>query len=337
LTRKQAESLQKSEHALILDFAYPKKEVWTGLRTANAIVNRVALDNGGLIWDEETREVFTPKAWDAKRIASWTEDFPDAPDHTVIHAYRNEEHVRAITLGMRKFGLPDVVVEDFSWSENRDMGNLINLFCQAMVEGAVLPDNGNFDLDIHAIRSSKVRDPQVKTIKPNASAIARLVLRKGKWEEGDPRNHLIEIGFDRYKGPDLHARQDNLLSNLFGWEDKTFFVKHTEELLAASRRAKEKLPELRKAFLNGLSPGEYIQIKAPFRVPTGGNEWMWVEITAWEGPKIKGLLKNEPFDIPQLHGGQEVTVSQKEVFDYLWHHSDGKNEGNETSEIIARQ
>ena len=337
LTREQAEALQESKQALILDFAHPKKEVWSGIRTANAIVSRLAHEGGGLIWDEETREVFTPDSWDAKRITSWTDEVPDVSDHTVIHAYRKDEYVRAITLGMAKLGLPDVVIEDFSWSANRNMGHLINLFAQAMAEGALLPDNAAFALDLRAIKNAKVREPQVKSLKANATAIARLTLKKGKWEEGDPRNRLIEVGFDGYPGPDLHAKQEKLLGELFGWEDATTPVRHTEDLLAASRKAKEKLPALREAFQKGLAPGEFIQVKAPFRVPTGGNEWMWVEVTAWTGSEIKGLLKNEPFNIPNLHGGQEVTVLQDDVFDYIRRRADGTQEGNETGKIIERQ
>jgi uncharacterized protein YegJ (DUF2314 family) len=61
---------------------------------------------------------------------------------------------------------------------------------------------------------------------------------------------------------------------------------------------------------------------------------MWVEITAWEGANIKGMLKNEPFNIPSLHGGQVVKVRQEDVFDYIRYYPDGRKEGNETGAII---
>jgi uncharacterized protein YegJ (DUF2314 family) len=59
-------------------------------------------------------------------------------------------------------------------------------------------------------------------------------------------------------------------------------------------------------------------------------------VTAWEGRTIKGLLKNEPFDIPDLHAGQVVEVDEEDVFDYIRQRPDGSREGNETAEIIAR-
>ncbi len=154
-----------------------------------------------------------------------------------------------------------------------------------------------------------MRDPQVSSLKPNAKVVAHLTLLQGKWEEGDPRNRLIEIGFDKYPGRDAHARRDALLSSLYGWEDAIKRVRSDDrELMAASRRARTKLPKLRADFASGLAPGEFIQVKAPFAVSKGGNEWMRVDVTEWKGKRTRGLLKNEAFDIPDLHGGQIVDV-----------------------------
>jgi uncharacterized protein YegJ (DUF2314 family) len=319
-----------------MDFGHPGRRVWEALQTANRVAEMMARETGGLLWDEETREVFRPDEWHKRRVASWTDLVPNVSDHTTIHSYKSDEYVRAITLGMSKFGLPDVVIEDFSWSLNRNMGNLINSFCQSMAEGAVVKESGPFDLDLRALKNKKVRDLQMESLKSNSTAVALLTLKKGTWEEGDPKNRLIEIAFDRYSGSDVHARQENMLSSLFGWEDRLTTVRHDEQLLAASRNAKAKLPMLYKAFTKGLEPGEFILVKAPFETTDGGNEWMWVEITAWKGNKIKGLLKNEPSNIPSLHGGQLVEVKQEDVFDYMRHYPDGREEGNETGAIIEK-
>ena len=152
-----------------------------------------------------------------------------------------------------------------------------------------------------------------------------------------PRNRLVQITFDRYKNRDLHARQEELLSTMFGWEDLVIGVRHDDALLAASRKAREQLPALREHFNKSMKPGEYVQIKVPFPASGGGNEYMWVEISSWNGDKIKGLLKNEPVNIPTLHGGQMVEVSEAKIFDYLHTQPDGTQEGNETSKIIQAQ
>jgi uncharacterized protein YegJ (DUF2314 family) len=336
LTRDQAQALQRAEQALILDFAHPASMSASALRTALQLTEQVARDTNGLLWDEETREIFTPDEWHKRRLDSWAGDTPDVLQHIVIHTYKSDKLVRAITLGMSKFGFPDVVVSDFSWSLNQSVGNLINLFAQSMVEGSVMKTSGMYDLDLRSVNNANVRQGQLATLKPNAAAIAKLSLVKGAWEDGDPRNRLVEIRFDRYPGPDHYARQEAMLRALFGSEDSVQRVKHTNELLEASRAANAKLPTLREAFRRGLKPGEYIQVKAPFAMPDGGNEWMWVEVTSWNGDAISGLLKNEPANIPSLHGGQMVKVSQSKVFDYIRRDADGHEDGNETGKVLKR-
>lgn len=336
LTKAQAEQLQQSQQALILNFSYPKQYVWVGLHEATTLLEDIARQSGGMLWDEMTRQIFTPDEWHKSRLTDWHKGVPVISSHITIHAYKDGEFIRAISLGMQKFGLPDVVVDNFSWSMNRSMGNIINLFTQVMAEGATFNKVGEFDLDIKAINHPTVRDSHIDSLSDNATGVARLSFQQGVWEEGDPYNRLIHITFNRYDGNDEHARQDAMITSLFGAEDSVSYINHNDELLAASKKAKEKLPALRSIFNAGLQPGEYIQVKAPFETPDGGNEWMWVEISHWSATTIKGLLKNEPYHIPDLHAGQMVTVKQQDVFDYIRQYPDGTREGNETGVIIQK-
>jgi uncharacterized protein YegJ (DUF2314 family) len=336
LSQEQAQALQKSEEAFVLQFSHPRENVWAGLRNANALVEEIARKTNGLVWDEETREVFSPDAWHEKRLKPWPGDVPDISGQTVIHVYKKDELERAITLGMTKIGLPDVVVDGISWSSNGQVGHLINLFCQAMAEGAVFEKLGKFTLELRAIKNSEVRDAQLKSLKGNSMGVAYLSLRPGVWEEGDPKNRLIQLTAEKYVGNDTTAKQSRMLSCFFGWEDRVTDVEHSDELLEESRKERAKLPGLRKHFNAGLQPDEFILVKAPFKTPDGGNEWMWVEITYWKENLIRGTLENEPFRIPDLHAGQVVEVWQGDVFDYIRQYPDKHREGNTTGEIIRK-
>ena len=337
LSPDEAESLQGTEAVLILDWAYSKEDVWSGMRSALEITSALARSTGGLIWDEATREVFAPDAWDERRLGEWSADVPNMTRHTVIHAYREGEFLRAVTLGMEKVGLPDVVINGFPGSFGRNMGHVSNLFCQALAEGAAAEVPGEFDLDFRTIENPDVREPQVSNLLSGATGVARLSLDVGRREEGDPVNRLIEITFDRGTGPDKHAKQVHLLSEAFGSEDSVSRIEHDEAIQAASKRAREKLPTLRNDFNQGLAPGELILVKAPFATPDDGREWMWVEVTAWNEDVVTGSLANEPFDIPTLHAGQQVEVSTADVFDYIRKLPDGTTEGNETGEVIQQR
>jgi len=310
--------------------------VWTALRTANLLAEEIAQRTGGLVCDEEAREVFSPDAWHEKRLKSWTGNVPDISSQTVVQTYKKDEFVRAITLGVKKAGLPDVVMDDLPWASEHQVGNLINIFCQSMAEGAVFEKSGKFSLHLRAIKNSEVRDAQLKSVKGNFVGVAHLSLKPGVWEEGDPKNRLIQLTADRYVGNDVPAKQGMMLDCFFGWEDKVTAVEHNEVLLEESRKERAKVPWLQKDFNAGLQPGEFIQVKVPFKTPDGGNEWMWVEITSWKGNLIRGILENDPFNVPDLHGGQVVEVSQGNIFDYIRQYPDKRWEGNTTGEIIRK-
>ncbi len=336
VSEDQAAELQRSNRALALMFFHPRHEVFKALKAANSMVYDIAAECDGLIIDNEARQIFTPDEWRKTRIEDWREQFPDVSNHMTMHAYQDGEYIRTITLGMAKFGLPDVVINQTSRSHGIQVGNLINLFCQCMVEGAEFELEGDYILNVLRIKNRAMRKALKEYLIRNATARANIVLRKGKWEEGDPDNGIVEICFDRYSGKDPQAKQEALFSELFGWEDSLFNVAHEGELEAASQRAKEKLSEVRAKFQNDMKPGDLIMVKAPFNDRDGGHEWMWVEVIRWEENDIQGLLRNQPFHVPDLQAGQRVEVNQDDIFDYLIQYRDGTQEGNETSEIIER-
>lgn len=334
--KSQASSIQKSNLAIIVDVAYPKNMAFDGVKLVYASLHKIATVYGGLIWDSETRELFEPGKWKERRIDSWDNNIPIVRNHTVIHAYKNGEGVRAISLGMAKLGLPDIVVNNFSWSFNDPMGNLINLVAQSLVEGNRPVNKSTLMLSVEKLKDTAYKRELIETLKDNAVSEVGIEVGVGEWEEGDPKNHLMEIKFDRVRGKSLSEKHDNFLSEIFGWEDSVSYVKHNDSIREASERAKGKLSGLRRDFKAGLAPGEFIQVKAPFETPDGGNEWMWVEVTSWDGDVIKGLLKNEPHNVPGLRGGSEVVVDQQKVFDYIRNYPNGSSEGNETGALIMK-
>jgi uncharacterized protein YegJ (DUF2314 family) len=331
VSSEQAQAVQTSSEAFIVEFGHPREKVWAGLRNANSLIETIARATKGLIWDEETRQLYSPEAWHKERLDSWKSDPPDVSEQMEIQIYQNGEYARAISMGMSKFGLPDVFVEASPWSSRNQVANLIDAFCQSMADGATFVDSAKYHLDLTSVKNFKIND-----LKSDATHSACLSLKSGKAEEGDPKNRLIELAFDRYPGPDPHAKEEAMFSSLFGSEDSIRHVKHTDELLEASRKARTKLPELRKAFTAGLEPGEFIELKAPFPTPDGGNEWMWVEVTSWKGDRIKGTLLNDAFEARNLHAGEIVAVRQEDIFDYIRQYPDKHQEGNTTSAILKK-
>ncbi len=335
VSREQAEAMQKSTVAAVLTFSYGAADAIATARVANDVMKELATRTGGLIWDDETRELFTPAALAEKRTSPLDHGFPDVRGHIVIHAYQNGEYIRAITLGMRKFGLPEVVINEFSWSLNDQMGNTINLFAQSLVEGAT-PTLGSYDFDVSKLKHDGARAIYEKHLLDGAHTIAQLTLANARADEGDPDNRLLELRFDRYRGKTVHEKHETFASSFYGSVDTVAYIKHNQAIEAASARARQKLPALRNAFNAGLEPGETMRLKAPFETSDGGREWMWVEVSSWKGSAIVGLLGNEPEQVPGLHAGATVRVNEKDIFDYILYKADGSTEGNETGREIEK-
>jgi len=64
---------------------------------------------------------------------------------------------------------------------------------------------------------------------------------------------------------------------------------------------------------------------------------MWVEVVRWQGRTIRGILQNDPFEVPDLKSGARVEVKEGSLFDYILEKKDGTKEGNETGRLIERQ
>jgi len=204
ITKKQAEDLQGTKLALVIDSSYSMDMKVNGLKLSNQIAYDIAKSFDGALWDNETRELFDPVAWENKRLSAWEHDTPIIDKHIVIHAYKNNEYVRAITLGMAKFGMPDIVVNDFSWSLNRPIESLIVLASQSIVEGSRLSKNSSIEINIDSLAETNYKKALKSSLIDNANSEVDVLIGDAQWEEGDPDNYLIEILFDnvmesRYK------------------------------------------------------------------------------------------------------------------------------------------
>jgi uncharacterized protein YegJ (DUF2314 family) len=331
LSKEDVGRLNQSRQVTTLWFLSSRDDSLKILKQANLLAGDLAVEYSGFVWDEETRECFTPQAWREHRIEAWKNKFPLVTDHIVLHAYNTGELNRAITLGMAKFGLPDIYTKDFPRSYLNGMGILTNVVAQTILEKPHLDREGLLPLDLAALSTEQDKG------KDKLEGQATVHLAVGTRDEGDPMNRLIEVVFPG-DADSLNVRQEALVTKLFGSErDGVVSVEHNQELMAASQKARKHLIEkLKPRFLSGLAPSERLSVKAPFKTPDGGQEWMWIEVVKWEGEKIYGILMNDPHYIPGLKSGARVETTEDVVFDYIHKTPDGNSEGNQTGKIMQR-
>ncbi|MBO6549911.1 MAG: DUF2314 domain-containing protein [Rhizobiales bacterium] len=341
LTGEEANKLQKSKEVLVVTFLVPKKYgMKFHLETLNFMAS-LAKNCSCVLWDETTRETYSLSAWKQRRLTYWENNLPIARFHFTVHYYKsgNKGLARAISLGMGKFGLPDIVINDMAISSGKSMVSLLNVIAQAFVENNKIASDGSMLLQVDEMVHKQEKEILFSGLKKNRKQKVLIKLRPlKKRDAGDPNNLILEVKFDHVKGKNLQEKQEQLVSDVFGSEDKVSLVKHNQAIKVASQKARAKLPQLKREVLNKFrsTGGGYLLLKGPFKTPNGGNEWMWVEVMQWKGREISGFLKNEPRLIPNLKVGAKVTIKEGEVFDYIRVRADGTSDGNETGKLILK-
>jgi uncharacterized protein YegJ (DUF2314 family) len=332
LSDEQKEILQTSTFVILLDFLCVEDRMLSTMKNANKLIAELIINENDIIWDSETRECFTKEFWNENRLIN--DNSINVSKQIAIHLYQKKDYCRAITLGMLKFGLPDICIENLSCHSNQSVASLINLTAQTFLDKKTIDKKGKLTIDIESLSNQELKSDLLNSLEEKAEKKAEINIKQGIWEEGDPQNRIIEIGFPK-NNPQI--KQDELIAKVFGLKDEVTYLSHDDELLAASERAKEKIPELYDKFSKGLPVGTHLLIKFPFENVAGEREWMWVEVVKWNEKEVKGLLQNDPQIVKSLQAGQEVTKKIIDMFDYILYLPDGTQEGNETGKIISRQ
>lgn len=335
LTDAQKDGIDGKRDLIALFFGYENSGSYRTYKDALTFTHEAAMGLSAYIYDETSRQVFTPESWKAERIETWEESGPSYPWHFATHAYQNGEYYRVVTLGLSKFGLPELAINDLKPADSDAGGNLINLVATILGQGRRPDASGRLAIAMDDIVNSAQREHMHSLAFENAKRRSTVRLEKTVAQEGDADAEQLAIVFSA-GGDDRYQAQTTVFDELFGWKDDLYNVTHEAELLAASERAKKRIAELSKTFAEELVAGHTLLVKGPFATDEGGTEWMWIAVTGWKDGTITGVLANKPYNIKALQEGAIVSFPEEDAFDYLLRRVDGTEEGNETSAIIQK-
>ncbi len=275
----------------------------------------IARATGGLVVDDDTLQLLDAAALEARATAG-------VLAHSTVRVAPDGAGLRAVSLGLGRYGCPELVLSGFSAGQTAGVRALLDLVRQSLVERPGLPTGERLVLDIAQLADAEIQAAQLGAMLPGATGQATVGLRWPQRREDDPENALLEI----VPEPDLAT----VLLALYGTE------RPGPDLVAQARDAAraELFGPVRDRFAAGLPPDARLLVKGPFAARDGGTEWMWVAVERWEDAAITGVLTNTPHDVPGLHEGATVTVAPADVFDFLYVHPDGRTEGNRTGALL---
>lgn len=342
LTPEDIKAIQGTKAATAVGLVAPREDVWKLGQAFNELCLEFANQTNAFIWDYSTREGFSRDAWKTTRIDGWSVgELPDLRRQISMHLYPREDgtgKLRLITLGMEKFGLPDVVVDELIPGNTEDLRTLVGVVCQQLAMDPVIADPGKYPIDLATLRPAKMsRDLQSLVIR-GGTGKGLLALVLGEPDEGDPDNRLLELDFRHGAGTDPDERAAFSLAILWGKKGRVFGIRPNEEIEAASREARKGLAKWKGRFQAGLPLSTRLLVKAPFPRDDEGNEFMWFEVLRWDDDDtLHGALQNQPKLIKELKPGSKVKVKRADAFDYLIYHPDGTTEGNTTGKLLEKQ
>jgi uncharacterized protein YegJ (DUF2314 family) len=310
-------------HAVLVEssgpLARPCVPLWAALGAARGIAGAT----GGLLYDPLTFR-FAPDG-------SLKEDLPPdgeilITDHIVVpYSLREDGRAWVTTVGLTRFGLPNLECRDVPPHLAESVGTLLNVVARHLVDRVLARPDASRDLAL---------EDEI-ALEGTGAALVRLA-HTPMGPDGTepfltllpPRRSPVE------KGVWLHS----LVMAREPREDRTVPRPAGDPALARAREeARSRLPEVKKRFLAGLAPGEALYVKHAFRGDGAVVEHMWVAVTSWKGEAIEGTLANDPRDIPALKGGQVVEIDEAAVDDWLLRRADDTREGGFSVEVLREE
>jgi hypothetical protein len=198
----QADLIAGSQGLIAMAFRFDDDASLARLHAVQVLALDVARNGIGAIWDESTREIYGADEWARVRVEGWEGNRPDVRRHIAI---RYDDSPlggrRLLSLGMQKFGLPDLVVNGVA---ARDVGNatrIIDGLAQLLVEGATLEPGGVMHLNFGAIKHAGARKTYMEAAGAGAMFAWTLTLTPMPRVQGDPDNRLVAVRFPSLPAP----------------------------------------------------------------------------------------------------------------------------------------
>jgi uncharacterized protein YegJ (DUF2314 family) len=238
-------------------------------------------------------------------------------DRLYVHRYDDGENAtRLLTLGMRSFALPDLMVGPCAASDAPALANLLHDVEEHLAHERATPAN------------VAPPAPNAPVMAPFSVGRARLDLRHSPRREGDPENLLYWLTPAEATAEPTAADYARLAATVR--EDEAHAreaIKQVADEAALGRTRKAASASFAGALVAWKkTTGAKLQIEAPFRNDgdAGPAEYMWIDVDSVDKTTIDGRLASTPALVRSHKPGDAVHLARAELFDWLVILPDGK-------------
>lgn len=221
LDAKQIQGIQGSTRVTRMLLVTTAKEAIKQNAQLVKAAHEYAGETRAAILDITTRECFSAEAWKRLRLSEWgpAGELPDLSTQVVISIYaphKDSKLLRAATLGMEKFALPDFCVEDFEQGESVTVRGLLELVVQLVAESPKAADPVRYPASVAAVKNAKVKTRLNEIVGTDGKGVATLALVHGDRHNDGSENPMIEIDFRSGAGATPAERRAAVLNQIWG-------------------------------------------------------------------------------------------------------------------------
>ncbi|HVJ88206.1 MAG TPA: DUF2314 domain-containing protein, partial [Labilithrix sp.] len=287
----------------------------------------------GFVYDEVARRIETAAVLKSQAITAKLGEPAFARKHIVIQFYRQDDgSARLVTLGMLRFGSPDLSIRGATMAEGALLAEVINAAASKIAHGA---SAATITLTLDDIARVVGRKPSELNANPGTARPVTFDIVVPERIEGDPDNEMAEL---IPNGGATRETWEAVVTSLFGAPSSIGAPVDDKELSEIAIRARQSLPKAIERFAAG--EGELF-VKGPFPIPVesrvdGGAsaEMLWIAVASCDAQLCTGILSNEPTYATNIALGKTTSVRRTEAVDWLLQHKDGTSTGGESIKVL---
>lgn len=263
---------------------------------------------------DESAEKMLPRKW--VEMSSLSKVLPSSKDLFSVQAVQGDDgEVWLHTHGLCRCGITELEILDSDKEHYQQHYNLLNTYAMYLIDKKDKIDPLTDSVYIGRLINGY---PVVVTCRSwidGLNEYKKLKLGSAKDREGG-HNSKTSIIFLYQSEEDENNKvlsKVSIYDKL--WGDNPLFFFSDEETTRMSDLARERFNYVKEAFKNKENE-VLIKVALPLK-EEGDYEHIWFELLEIKGKKFKGKLTQEPYDVPDMHTGDEAWYTIDDVTDWI--------------------
>lgn len=310
---EEIEKLVESNKALVIYMKFnedAKKSFHLQLKLAIAIMPNLIG-----VMDESAEKIFPP-SW--VKMATSTDIYPSSNDLYTVQAVKREDgNVWLHTHGLCRCGLTELEILESDIDNYNNHYNLIAAFASFLLDkkkNINLPEKGAY------LGLLKDGTPILATYRSwiqGLNEYKKLTLENAN-DRKDGHNSKTSVIF-LYQSEEDEQSQTVSKVSIYNdlWGENPIFFYSDEETFRMKALAIERFSYVKEAFSNRENK---ILIKIGLKTKTNDDnqlEHIWFELLEIKENELKGRLTQEPYDVENMHEGDEAWYKIEEITDWI--------------------